>query len=195
MSAVGVILAGGLSRRMGGGDKPLALLGGERLLDRVITRLAPQVDALALNANGDPSRFGIGLPVIADPLPGHPGPLAGLLAGFDFAVRRGADRLLTVSGDCPLLPLDLAARLAAGMGEAPAAIAASGGREHPVIGLWDTALAPVLRALLVEEGERRVRAFTNRIGAVTVDWPTEPYDPFLNINTPDDLVRAATFIR
>ncbi|MDR6955565.1 molybdopterin-guanine dinucleotide biosynthesis protein A [Ancylobacter sp. 3268] len=193
---LGVILAGGLSRRMGGGDKALLPLAGHRLLDRVVGRLAPQVDALLLNANGDPQRFGLALPVAADPLPDFPGPLAGLLAGFEHARTHApwARHILTVSADCPLLPPDLAARLLAEKGEAAAAIAASGGRDHPVIGLWDVALAPLLRTLLLDEGERRMRAFTARAGAVSVDWPVEPYDPFLNINTPDDLAAAERLI-
>ncbi|GLK84417.1 molybdenum cofactor guanylyltransferase MobA [Ancylobacter defluvii] len=193
---LGVILAGGLSRRMGGGDKALRPVAGHRLIDRVITRLAPQVDALILNANGDPQRFGLALPVVADPLPDFPGPLAGLLAGFEYAHAHApwARHILTVSADCPLLPPDLVARLLAEKGEAAAAIAASGGRDHPVIGLWDVSLAPRLRALLLDEGERRVRAFTARVGTVSVDWPVEPYDPFLNINTPDDLATAERLI-
>ncbi|MCB4771844.1 molybdenum cofactor guanylyltransferase MobA [Ancylobacter sp. Lp-2] len=193
---LGVILAGGLSRRMGGGDKALQQIAGRRLIDRVIERLAPQVDALVLNANGDPARFGVDLPVVADPLPDFPGPLAGLLAGMEHTAAHhpSARYILTVSADCPLLPRDLAARLLAEKHAAPAAIAASGGRDHPVIGLWDIALAPLLRRMLVDEGERRVRAFTVRAGAVTVDWPAEPYDPFLNINTPDDLAAAERLI-
>lgn len=193
---LGVILAGGLSRRMGGRDKTLRVIGGQRLLDRVIDRLTPQVDALILNANGDPARFAVTLPVTPDPLPDFPGPLAGLMAGFDYAAIHApwARHLLTVSGDCPLLPADLAARLLAGKGEALAAIASSGGRDHPVIGLWNVTLAPVLRQLLVGQGERRVRAFTSRAGAVAVDWPLEPYDPFLNLNTPDDIAEAERLI-
>ena len=189
---LGVILAGGLSRRMGGGDKALRELAGRRLIDRVIARLAPQVDALVLNANGPAGRFGVDIPVVPDSLPNFPGPLAGILAGLDHARLHApwARHILTVSSDCPLLPPDLAARLMAGKDGAPAAIAASGGRDHPVIGLWDLALAPLLRHLLVEDGERRMRAFTARAGAATVDWPIEPYDPFLNINTPEDLADA-----
>ncbi|MBS7542884.1 molybdenum cofactor guanylyltransferase MobA [Ancylobacter oerskovii] len=193
---LGVILAGGLSRRMGGGDKGLRMVAGRRLLDRAIERLTPQVGAVILSANGDPARFGVALPVVPDPLPDFPGPLAGLLAGMEHAVARAprARHILTVPADCPLLPEDLATRLAAGKGEAAAAIAASGGRDHPVIGLWDVSLAPLLRHLLVAEGERRVRAFTARAGAVTVDWPDEPYDPFLNVNTPEDLAAAEALI-
>lgn len=188
---VGLILAGGLSRRMGGGDKALAVLGGRTVLDRVTERLAPQVEALLLNANGDAARLGGTLPVVPDAMPDHPGPLAGLLAGLDHvaAHRPGAEWVLAAPGDCPFLPADLAQRLLAGRGQAPAAVAASGGRIHPVIGLWRVASRGPLRHLL-ETGERRAGRFAEMAGAGRVGWPAEPYDPFFNINTPDDLKEA-----
>ncbi|MDQ0345937.1 molybdenum cofactor guanylyltransferase MobA [Ancylobacter vacuolatus] len=188
----GLILAGGLSRRMGGGDKGLQRLGGETILARIAQRLAPQVSPLLLNANGPAVRFGLGLPVVADTLPGHPGPLAGILAGLDHLARDvPATRfLLTVPSDCPFLPRDLAARLAAAAQGSGAAYAVSGGREHPVVGLWPVASRDTLRRLLVEEDERRMMNWARHSGAVPVEWPQAPVDPFLNINTPDDLLAA-----
>lgn len=192
----GLILAGGLSRRMGGGDKGLRLLGGETVLARIARRLAPQVAPLLLNANGPVERFGLALPVVPDSLPGHPGPLAGILAGLDHVaqVLPAARFLLTVPGDCPFLPLDLAARLAAAAEISGAAYAVSGGREHPVVGLWDVAARAELRRLLVEEDERRMRSWIAHAGAVPVEWPAEPVDPFLNLNTPEDFAEAERLI-
>ena len=188
----GLILAGGLSRRMGGGDKGLLKLGGETILTRIANRLAPQVSPLLLNANGPAERFGLALPVVPDTLPGNPGPLAGILAGLDHLTRTapGTQFLLTVPGDCPFLPRDLAARLAAAAGETGAAYAVSGGREHPVVGLWPLASRDALRRLLVEEDERRMMRWARHIGAAPVEWPQAPVDPFLNLNTPEDLVAA-----
>ena len=240
---LGVILAGGLARRMGGGDKPLIRLGGRTLLDRVTERLAPQCEAgLVLSANGDPGRFA-GFPgsVLADGVPGNPGPLAGILVALDFAAERGAShrashspprpevrgeaeprrsppdparptggllrscfaipqdegeggigRVLSVSGDAPFLPLDLSTRLHAALDadDTRIALAASGERQHFTVALWPVALRHDLRAALVEHGERRVGAFIARHGCVTVSWPIEPFDPFLNLNTPEDLFAA-----
>ena len=192
---VGLILAGGLSRRMGGGDKALAILAGRTILQRVTDRLAPQVETLLLNANGDAARFGSTLTVLPDAMPDNPGPLAGLLAGLDHvaAHRPGAEWLLAAPGDCPFLPPDLAQRLLTGRGPAPAAIAASGGQSHPVVGLWRVAARGALRRLL-EQGERRAGRFAEAVGAVGVEWPIEPYDPFFNINTPDDLSEAGRIL-
>ncbi|WP_018391018.1 molybdenum cofactor guanylyltransferase MobA [Ancylobacter sp. FA202] len=188
----GLILAGGLSRRMGGGDKGLHRLGGETILARIAQRLALQVSPLLLNANGPAERFGLDLPVVMDTLPGNPGPLAGILAGLDHLAREAyAVRfLLTVPSDCPFLPRDLAMRLAAAAGETGAAYAVSGGREHPVFGLWPVASRDALRRLLVEEDERRMMNWARHSGAVPVEWPAAPLDPFLNLNTPDDLLAA-----
>jgi molybdopterin-guanine dinucleotide biosynthesis protein A len=184
-----VILAGGLSRRMGGGDKGLLPLGGGTVLSAVLARVAPQARTVALNANGEPGRFGaLGLPVLPDPVPGHPGPLAGVLAAMDWAASLGADRVLTVPGDAPFLPLDLLERL----GEAgPAAMAASAGRSHPVCGLWPVSLAEALRRDLAR-GLRKVAGFAEAAGAVPVEFPVPPGgpDPFLNLNTPADLAAA-----
>ncbi|WP_126977761.1 molybdenum cofactor guanylyltransferase MobA [Frigidibacter oleivorans] len=186
----GVILAGGLSSRMGA-DKALAMLGGQRLLDRVARRLAPQVARMAVNTNApltDP-----GLPVLPDALPpgvpDRPGPLAGILAALDWAAAEGFARVVTVPVDTPFLPADLVARLAAA---GCPAIAESGGRTHPAAGLWPVRLAPALRAALVA-GQRRVAPWAEAAGAVRVTFAGDP-DPFLNLNTPEDLARAEALL-
>ena len=188
---LGLILAGGRARRMGGGDKPLLRLGGRTLLERVVERLAPQCGAgLALSANGDPARFGaFPGPVLPDPLPGQPGPLAGILAGLEHAAALGVADVVSVSGDAPFLPGDLVARLREARGGAPVAIAASGSREHYTIALWPAHLRGPLRAYLAG-GERRVGGFIARHGARAASWPAQPVDPFLNVNTPEDLASA-----
>ena len=182
-------MAGGAARRMGGGDKGLRLLAGRPLLAHVIERMAAQVPGLALNANGDPARFSaFGLPVIADALPDRPGPLAGVLAGMEWAGASRADRVLTVPSDSPFLPLDLLARLDAALGgdEHAVALAASGGQTHYVVASWPVSLATELRASLAE-GERKVRRFQNRYECVTAIWRPTTHDPFFNVNTPEDL--------
>jgi molybdopterin-guanine dinucleotide biosynthesis protein A len=189
---LGVILAGGLARRMGGGDKGLHRVGGERVLDRLVRRVAPQVAGLIVNANGDPARFlDLGLPVVPDSLPDRPGPLAGVIAGMDWAAGHlpGVEWIVTVPGDCPFVPTDLVARLHAGRGAAGLACAASGGRAHPVVGLWPVALREDLRRAVLE-GERKIDAFTGRHGIVAVEWPLGDVDPFFNVNTVDDLREA-----
>jgi molybdenum cofactor guanylyltransferase len=191
----GVVLAGGLARRMGGGDKALREIGGRTILARIIARLEPQCESLVLNANGDPLRFAsFGLAVIADSVAHHPGPLAGILAGLDWAAshRPGAQWVLSVPADCPFLPRDLVARLrhALHAEEAEVAVAASRGRSHPVVGLWSVALREALREALVVEGLRKVDAFTVRRRVATVAWPAEPFDPFFNLNAVDDLAEA-----
>jgi molybdopterin-guanine dinucleotide biosynthesis protein A len=188
---LGLILAGGRARRMGGGDKPLLRLGGRTLLERVVERLGPQCGAgLALSANGDPARFSrFPGPILADSLPDQPGPLAGILAGLEHAAERGVARVVSVSGDAPFLPEDLVARLDAAGPETGITLAASGARQHYTIALWPTALRDDLRASL-ERGERRVGAFIARHGAAVATWPVEPVDPFLNVNTPEDLAAA-----
>jgi molybdopterin-guanine dinucleotide biosynthesis protein A len=188
---LGLILAGGQARRMGGGDKPLLRLGGRTLLERVVARLGPQCGAgLALSANGDPARFaGFPGPILPDPLPGQPGPLAGILAGLEHAAGCGIARVVSVSGDAPFLPEDLVTRLRAAGPETGIALAASGERQHYTIALWPTALRDELRDYL-ERGERRVGAFIARHGAAMASWPVEPVDPFLNVNTPEDLAAA-----
>lgn len=189
-----VILAGGLARRMGGGDKPLRTIGGRPLLDHVLDRLRPQARHIVLNANGDPARFAAyGLPVIADTLPDHPGPLAGILAALDHAATRHPDLgwVLSVTGDAPFIPPDLAARLHAAREAAgvPLACARSGGQTHPPIGLWPVALRDELRAAMLA-GERKIDRWTARFGCAPADWPAEPMDPFFNANTAEDLAMA-----
>jgi molybdenum cofactor guanylyltransferase len=184
---LGCVLAGGQATRLGGGDKTLLDLRGRPLLAHVLARLVPQCGALALNANGDASRFaGFGLPVWPDTLPGRPGPLAGVLAALEASPL---PFVLTVPGDAPFLPPDLVARLHAARAGAVIAQAASGGQVHPVVALWPRALAPGLRVALAA-GERAVHRFAAAQGAVAVEWPSLPQDPFLNINTPEDLARA-----
>src|SRR5439155_24473559 len=188
------------SRRMGGGDKALRLLGGIPLLDRVIERLRPQVDALVLNANGDPGRFSsYALPVVADSVSGFAGPLAGVLAGLDWAasVRPDCPYIVSVATDAPFLPTDLVARLAEGLDGAHAdlACAASGGRAHPVFGLWPVRLREDLRRAVVAEGIRKVDLWTERYKLVTVSFAEQPVDPFFNANRPEDLTAAARLLQ
>jgi len=191
----GVLLAGGLARRMGGGDKPMRTIGGKTILGRVIARLAPQCDALILNANGDPARFAsFGLPVIADSVADFPGPLAGILAALDWiaANRPEVKRVLSAAADCPFLPRDLVARLeqARAAENAELAVAASDGQTHPVIGLWSVHLRDELRHALVKEDVRKIDRWTARYKLATVSWPVTPLDPFFNANTIDDIAEA-----
>jgi molybdopterin-guanine dinucleotide biosynthesis protein A len=192
---VGVLLAGGMARRMGGGDKCRKRIGGRSMLERIVERTRPQVAALVLNANGDPARFGdLGLPVIADPVGGFAGPLAGVLAGMGWAARHaaGCDWVATVATDTPLFPADLVARLLAAVadGKADLACAASAGRSHPVFGLWPLRLAAALRSAMVDEGVRKIDAWTARYRLATVEFPALPFDPFFNVNAPADLAEA-----
>ena len=192
---LGVVLAGGLARRMGGGDKARLRIGGKSILERVLDRLAPQCTAVIINANGDPGRFAdAGLPVVPDNVPDFVGPLAGILAGLDWAAAHApavAD-IVSVPGDCPFLPHDFVARLwaarqAAGL---PLACARSGEWRHPVLGLWPVALRGDLRRALVEEQLRKIEAWTARHGIAIADWPATPVDPFFNVNTPEDAAEA-----
>lgn len=193
----GLILAGGLARRMGGGDKAKIEIGGVSILDRVLATLSGQCVGLAINANGDPERFAdTGLPVIPDNVPDHPGPLAGILAGLDWLAEQdsGVEWMLSVPGDCPFLPDNLVERLhqarrkmGAGV---PLACARSGEWRHPVVALWPMALREDLRHALTIEDLRKIEVWTSRHGVAVADWPTEPVDPFFNVNTPDDARRA-----
>lgn len=196
---VGCILAGGLSRRMGGGDKGLLALGGRPILDHVIERLRPQVSSLILNANGDPERFArYGLPVVPDGVEGYPGPLAGVLAGLEWAKAHAprAGWVATAASDTPFLPRDLVARLlaACGTGGARLAVAASRGREHPVFGLWPLDLAADLRHALTVEGLRKASLWTARHRAAAVEFAAHPVDPFFNANRPEDLAEAEAIL-
>ena len=190
-----VVLAGGLGRRMGGGDKPMREIGGRTILEHVIERLAPQCDGLVLNANGDPARFArFGLPVVADTVEGYPGPLAGVLAALEWAAanRPGVEWVVSAAGDCPFLPRDLVERLQQARRNegADLAVAASGHQTHPVIGLWKVAARDELRHALVEEDMRKIDRWTARYKLATVSWPTAPVDPFFNANTVEDLAEA-----
>ncbi len=205
----GIILAGGLATRMGGGDKGLLPLGRGTLLSHVVDRFAPQVDALALNANGDPARFaGFGLPVVADTIEGYAGPLAGVLAGMDWAAEQGADTVVSVAADTPFFPCDLVPRLmqeAQGMAN-PLVLAATprGAEEtksmskaglirHPTFGLWPVALRDDLRGAL-NDGLRKVVIWTDAHHGRLAEFPADGFDPFFNVNTPEDLVRAKGMI-
>lgn len=195
---LGVVLAGGLARRMGGGDKPLRLLAGRPMLMHVLERLAPQVAAAVINANGDPARFAaFGLPVVPDGVEGYAGPLAGVLAALDFAAERRRDCawIVSVPGDSPLIPRDLVARLHAARAAAgvPLACARSGGFAHPPIGLWPVALREELRAALLA-GERKIDRWTARHGCAEAEWPTAPFDPFFNANTPEELEQVEALL-
>ena len=198
----GIILAGGQSRRMGGGDKSLLALGSGRLLDHVIARFAPQVGPLALSANGDPLRFkGISLPVLADTVKGFAGPLAGILAGLEWvAENTNCQVLTTAAGDTPFLPEDLVERLVAAAAARPGsmAVACSDGKRHPTFALWPTGCRDALRHFLVDEDNRRVSAFIDRHGSVDVEFPmliSGRIDPFFNINMPGDLAHAEQLLQ
>jgi molybdenum cofactor guanylyltransferase len=192
---LGLVLAGGLARRMGGGDKARIRVGGATILARVLTCLTPQCERIIINANGDLERFAdTGLPVVADSVPDFAGPLAGILAGLDWAAAYtpNIEWLLSVPGDCPFLPQDLLERLheahlAAGT---PLACARSGEWRHPVVALWSVALREDLRRALAEEGLHKIEIWTARHGVAIADWPAEPVDPFFNVNTPEDAARA-----
>ena len=194
---LGLVLAGGLARRMGGGDKARLEIGGITILDRVLATLSGQCVDIIINANGDPTRFAdTGCVVVPDNVPGHPGPLAGILAGLDWLAEQnnGIEWILSVPGDCPFLPDDLVERLhiarrkmGAGV---PLACARSGEWRHPVVGLWPLALRANLRKALVEDDMRKIEVWTAQHGVAIADWPAEPIDPFFNVNTPEDAERA-----
>jgi molybdopterin-guanine dinucleotide biosynthesis protein A len=192
---LGLVLAGGLARRMGGGDKARIRIGGATILERVLKRFGPQCAAVILNANGDPARFAdTGLAVVPDSVPDFAGPLAGILAGLDWAAAHRPDLadVASVPGDCPFLPGDLVERLAAARAAAgvPLACARSGDWRHPVVALWRVALRDDLRHALIEEGLRKIEIWTARHGVAVADWPDAPVDPFFNVNTPEDAAAA-----
>jgi len=187
-----VVLAGGLGRRMEGASKPLLTLGGRRLIDRVVARAGPRDVALNVHDAADAERLNLGLPVIADALPGHAGPLAGILAALDHAAREHYEAVLSLPCDAPFLPEDLADRLVEAARETRdgLACAASGGRVHPVVALWPVGLRDNLRRALVDEGMRAIGQFQRRFDCAVVEWPDTPQNPFMNINTPADLAEA-----
>ena len=192
---LGLVLAGGLARRMGGGDKARITIGGVSILQRVLACLTPQCGRVIINANGDATRFAdTGLPVVADSVPDFAGPLAGILAGLDWAAAHAPDIawLVSVPGDCPFLPKDLVAQLheVRAAQDVPLACARSGEWRHPVVGLWPVALREDLRHALASEGLHKIEIWTARHGVAIAEWPTAPVDPFFNVNTPDDAARA-----
>jgi molybdopterin-guanine dinucleotide biosynthesis protein A len=196
----GLVLAGGLARRMGGGDKALIRIGTATILDRVLERIGPSCAGIILNANGDPGRFvRFGLPVIADDVSGFAGPLAGILAGLDWVAgnQPGVEWVVSVPGDCPFLPRDLVGRLHAAREAAgtPLACAQSGDWRHPVAALWPVVLRDDLRRAIVDEGLRKIEVWTGRHGVALASWPVEPVDPFFNVNTPEDLAEAERLAR
>ena len=201
MKPLGLILAGGQARRMGGGDKGRLPLGDGTLLSQVVARLGPQVGAMALNANGDPARFAdVGLPVLADSIEDFAGPLAGVLAGLDWAASQGATSSVSAAVDTPFFPPDLVSRLldVADDMDHPLALAATpdperGLSRHPTFGLWPVALRDDLREAL-EGGLRKVVEWTDRHGAATAVFSAKSYDPFFNVNTPEDLARASEML-
>lgn len=194
-SIAGVLLAGGLSRRMGGGDKSLRPLAGTPILGHVLARVRPQVGPLVLNVNGDPARFEeFGLPMAVDVIAGHAGPLAGILTGMEWAAEHAPDCawLASFATDAPFLPGDLVARMFGAIADegAEMACAASNGRSHPVFALWPVALRAVLRHALVDEDIRKIDAWTAQYKIATVEFVATPYDPFFNANRPEDFAEA-----
>ena len=192
---LGLVLAGGLARRMGGGDKARIKIGGASILQRVLACLVPQCRRLIINANGDAARFAdTGLPVVADSVPDFAGPLAGILAGLDWAAASAPDIkwLVSAPGDCPFLPKDLVTRLheARATANVPLACARSGEWRHPVVGLWPVKLREDLRHALVGENLHKIELWTARHGIAIAEWPTIPFDPFFNVNTPKDAAQA-----
>ena len=187
---LGVVIAGGKSTRMGGIEKAFQLLAGMPLIDHVIRHLAPQVDDIIINANGDPERFSdFGHEVISDVLTDVGTPLAGLHAGLVYAVQHGFSAIVTTPSDAPFLPLDLVARL-----QGLACIARSSGQSHYLTGYWSCELLPALTEALERHALRRVQDWANLMKAQTVEWSSQPFDPFFNINTPDDLRAAEQLI-
>lgn len=198
---LGVVLAGGLATRMGGGDKGLLPFGDTTLLDHVMERFGSQCAEVAINANGDPARFSrFGLPVISDSLPDFSGPLAGILAGLDWAAGRKSEAIVTAAADTPFLPRDLVARLKVGAALKGVSIALAASedeagktRRHPTFGLWPVALRHILRAEL-SRGLRKIAFWADRYNAATVMFPATHFDPFLNVNTQEDMARAEAIL-
>lgn len=196
---LGVLLAGGLARRMGGGDKPLRTIAGRTILERAMERFAPQCNALIINANGDPGRFAATrLTVVPDDVPDFAGPLAGVLAALDWAAVHRPDLAYVASaaGDTPFLPRDFVLRLHAAREAADVSLACaeSAGRAHPVNGLWPVSLRHDLRRALVDEGLRKIDRWTARHGVALASWAVDPIDPFFNANAPEDLAEAERLV-
>ena len=196
MTIIGAIIAGGLSSRMGGREKALLELDSKPVILHVIEKFEPQVDQLVINANGEPARFSeFGLEVVPDVLTSLTTPLAGLHAALRFAKSVGADVLVTVPSDTPFLPFDLAAKLLENSMANGAAIASSGGQDHYIIGAWNKELLDDLERAIAKDGLFRVKDWAQRASAQKVEWPVEPYDPFFNVNAPEDLLRAEQILK
>lgn len=193
-----IVLAGGWGRRMGRVPKAMVMLNGQPLLDHVVNRLRPQIGLIAISSN-DPVDGELDLPVLGDRHADRRGPLAGILAGMIWCKANHPDirRLLSVPVDGPFLPRDLAARLAARAEEtgAEVVVAASANQDHPTLALWDVALMGSLGGVLESGHDLSVRHFYEGRRLARVDFETGPMDPFFNINTPDDLARAAALLR
>ncbi len=199
LTTVGAILAGGLARRLGGGDKGLRMIGDRTVLSRLVDRLTPQVARLVLNANDDPQRFqGLGVPVVADSLSDRPGPLAGVVTALEWAALSAPEIawVVTVPGDAPFIPRDLVRRLHATRYRDSAILACAGsrGRTHPVVALWPMSIRDALRHAVAEDGIRKVAKFMQRYSCSVVEWEADPVDPFFNVNTPADLIEAAHLV-
>jgi molybdopterin-guanine dinucleotide biosynthesis protein A len=196
MTIIGAIIAGGQSLRMGGREKAFLELDSKPIILHVIEQFEPQVDQLVINANGDAARFSeFGLEVVPDVLATLTTPLAGLHAALRFTKSADADVLMTVPSDTPFLPFDLAAKLLEKTMASGAAIAASGGQEHYIIGAWKTELLDDLDFAIAKDNLFRVKDWAHRVSALKVEWPVEPYDPFFNMNTPEDLLRAQHILK
>lgn len=195
---LGVILAGGLSRRMGGGDKVLLTVEGRTLVEHVTQRLAPQCEGVILNANGELPRYeNLHLPVVPDSIAGHLGPLTGILTALEWSAthRPHIEWVVSVPGDTPFIPLDLVRHLheARRRSDQELACASSGQQVHFAVGLWPVSLREDLRRMLLDENMRRIGDWVGRHGYAQASWPIDPVDPFFNINTPDDWAQATTF--
>ncbi|NQV83395.1 MAG: molybdenum cofactor guanylyltransferase MobA [Rhodospirillales bacterium] len=195
LNVLGVLLAGGLARRMGGGDKGLSVLGARPMMDHIIERARPQVSKLILNANGDSDRFAeYGFEVVPDVIEGSAGPLAGVLTGLEWAAANAPDCqwLATFTVDAPFVPMDLVERLALAVQSdgADLACAKSNGRTHPVFGLWPVRLAGELRRAMIDEDMRKIDRWTARYKLIEVDFSCDPFDPFFNVNAPEHLAEA-----
>jgi molybdopterin-guanine dinucleotide biosynthesis protein A len=197
---VGVLLAGGQARRMGGGDKCLRELAGRRLIDILIERVRPQVSNLIINANGDPKRFeGQGLEIVADTIEGYAGPLAGVLTGLEWATKNVPDVswVASFATDAPFIPKNMVLRLSQAINDndADMACAMTNDRTHPVFALWPVKLMQELRHAMVEEEMRKIDQWTSRYKITHVDFPSEPVDPFFNVNRPEDLALAESIFK
>ncbi len=193
---VACILAGGRASRLGGIDKSLTKVGRKTILERIIERIGPQVKSTVLNANGDHDRFAATrLPVVADSVQGFAGPLAGILTGLEWTQEHSSEWMLSIPADTPFLPADLVARLRDALTGNDIACAASNGRRHHIVALWPVTVIDELRSQLTAGHLRKAEAFIERYRVGLAEWPGEPYDPFFNINRPQDVIEAGRIAR